>query len=105
MEKGYSEIEYVRSTSFDPFVFSSQGDPGDPTYELVEQRSLYFDRMMLIEQAAVAADSELMNYILKAVTEGLSYTYLKSRLEIPCSRDVHYDRYRKFFWLLDKSRN
>ena len=30
-KKGYSEIEYIRSTSFDPCVFSSQGDPGDPT--------------------------------------------------------------------------
>lgn len=26
-------------------------------------------------------------------------------LDIPCSRDMYYDRYRKFFWLLDNARD
>lgn len=51
------------------------------------------------------ADEELYSYILKAVTEGLSYTYLKTALEMPCGRDAYYDRYRRFFWLLDKERD
>lgn len=70
-----------------------------------EKRLLYFDRMRLVEQAALSADGELADYILKAVTEGRSYNYLKSRLEIPCGKDLYYDRYRRFFWLLDKTRN
>ena len=28
--------------------------------------------------------------------------YLKSKLDIPCGRDMYYDRYRRFFWLLIK---
>ena len=51
---------------------------------------------------AMDTDPVLGKYILKAVTEDLSYTYLKSRLEIPCGKDMYYDRYRKFFWLLNR---
>ena len=43
-------------------------------------------------------------YILKAVTEGWSYDILKARLEIPCCKDVYYELYRRFFWLLNKER-
>ena len=58
-----------------------------------------------LKKAAKESDDFLHPYILKAVTEGLSYTYLKTRLEIPCSRDMYYDRYRRFFWLLSETRN
>lgn len=70
----------------------------------VEERSRYFDRMRAVERAAMETDPYLASYILKAVTEGLSYNYLKARLEIPCSRDMYYDRYRRFFWLLDQTK-
>ena len=49
-------------------------------------------------------DRYLYKYIIKAVTEGHSYVYLKTKLDIPCSRDTYYDRYRKFFWLLSSMR-
>ena len=79
--------------------------PGDPTAKRALLKAHYSERMRLIEEAAREADKYLHNYILKAVTENLSYTYLKARLEIPCGRDMYYDRYRKFFWLLNKARN
>jgi hypothetical protein len=58
----------------------------------------------MIEKAAAEADNALCDYILKAVTEELSYTYLKSKLKIPCGKDMYYDRYRRFFWLLNQAR-
>jgi hypothetical protein len=61
--------------------------------------------MKLVEQTALAADSELATYILKGVTEELSFNMLKSKLDIPCSKDTYYDRYRRFFWLLDEIRD
>lgn len=67
-------------------------------------RSKYMERIKMVEYSAMNADKDLSSYILKAVTEGLSYTYLKSKLDIPCSRDTYYDRYRKFFWVLDQLR-
>ena len=57
-----------------------------------------------IEKVAIEADRYLSQYILKAVTENLSYTYLKTKMGIPCGKDMYYDRYRKFFWLLNKVR-
>ena len=64
----------------------------------------YKDNIKLVEDISVRADKELSSYILKAVTEEVSYNTLKLRYEIPCGRDMFYDRYRKFFWLLDREK-
>ena len=79
--------------------------PGDPIGTCATMRAYYAERIELIERIAKEADEYLYEYILKAVTEELSFTHLKSRLEIPCGRDMYYDRYRKFFWLLSQARN
>lgn len=93
-------------------IFASQiermpscGSHSDLTAKYAIKKALYGERIKLIEQIAKEADEFLYPYILKAVTEGLSYTYLKARMDIPCGRDMYYDRYRKFFWLLSESRN
>ena len=90
-----SSLESMRSTN----------TPGDPTGKMATRKAFYKERISLIEKIAAEADSALCDYILKAVTEELSYTYLKSRLKIPCGRDMYYDRYRRFFWLLNQARN
>ena len=82
----------------------SSNIPGNPTERIVMKRAYYKDRIDLIEKIAMEADRYLYKYILKAVTEELSYTYLRSKLNIPCGRDMYYDRYRKFFWLLSEAR-
>lgn len=79
--------------------------PSDLTAKYATLKIQYSEKINLIEKIAMNTDPDLYPYILKAVTEGLSYTYLKSRLEIPCSRDTYYSRYRKFFWLLSQERN
>lgn len=79
--------------------------PGDPTAKRAVMKAHYSERINLIEKIAKEADRYLYEYILRAVTEGLSYTYLKSKLDIPCGKDMYYDRYRRFFWLLSESRN
>lgn len=79
--------------------------PGDPTARSAMRRAFYKERMNMIERIAMETDKYLYDYILKAVTEELSFTYLKSKMDIPCSRDTYYDRYRRFFWLLSETRN
>lgn len=79
--------------------------PGDPTAKRAIMKAYYSEKISLIEKIAMETDRYLSEYIIKAVTENLSYTYLKSRLEIPCGKDLYYDRYRKFFWLLSEARN
>ena len=76
----------------------------DFTAKQAVAKAYYADKIEMVEKAAERADKDLASYILKAVTEGLSYTYLKSKLEIPCGKDMYYDRYRKFFWILSELR-
>lgn len=79
--------------------------PSDPTAKRAMMKAQYSEKIDLIERVAKEADQYLYDYILKAVTEELSYTYLKVKMGIPCGRDMYYDRYRRFFWLLSKARN
>lgn len=83
----------------------SSNIPGDPTAKRAVMKAYYSERIKLVEKIAIEADKYLYSYILKAVTEGLSFTYLKTRMGIPCGKDMYYDRYRKFFWLLSQARN
>lgn len=84
---------------------SSSNIPSDITAKYGMMKAHYDRKIKLIENTAMEADDYLYPYILRAVTEGLSYTYLKTKMDIPCGRDMYYDRYRKFFWLLSEARD
>ncbi|MBO5319071.1 MAG: hypothetical protein J6B01_04595 [Ruminococcus sp.] len=103
-KKAYADLNDLSISLSNLERNSSTNLPGDPTSKCVMQRAYYLELIDLVETAAMDADEYLYGYILKAVTEGLSYTYLKTRLDIPCGRDMFYDRYRKFFWLLSETR-
>lgn len=100
----YNEMDGFKGRS-DNQSYTRSNIPSDPTGKYAEIRSLYLDKMDLIRRIAFEADPDLASYIFRAVTEGLSYTYLKTKLAIPCGRDMYYDRYRRFFWLLNEARN
>ena len=99
--QAYSEL-CLPSSSFERMP--SSNTPSDITARYAMLRAQCAEKISMIENAAVQADEDLYLYILKAVTEGLSYTYLKTVDHIPCSRDMYYDRYRRFFWLLNEAR-
>lgn len=61
------------------------------------------EKLSKIDRVVRETDSELWPWLLRAVTDGMSFTRLKTQYDLPCERDMFYDRYRKFFWLLDKS--
>lgn len=101
----YYELDGYYGRSIGAEVYSRLNALSDPTSKIAETRSKYYNHMRVVEQSALDADPYLASYIMKAVTEGHSYDYLKSRLEIPCGRDMYYDRYRRFFWILDQLRD
>lgn len=76
----------------------------DPTGETATRLADLKSKIALIRKMAMESDKDLASYIFKAVTEERTYENLKTFFDIPCSRDMYYDRYRKFFWLLDKER-
>ena len=98
------ELAYKTST-----VKSSQitgmprgsGGSGRPTEDLAIRRAQLAENVQLVEQTCMEADGDIYQWLLKAVTnEGVGYTYLKEYMEIPCGKDMYYDRRRKFYWLM-----
>lgn len=108
----YNEWKKIYMSCCETIIFASRFEemstdnmPSDLTAKYAIKRAQYGERIKMIEDAAREADEFLYPYILRAVTEGLSYTYLKSKMDIPCGRDMYYDRYRRFFWLLSEMRD
>ncbi len=84
-------------------IFPS-GNFSDSTLLLVLMRDKFLVNITLLEDIAKQADDFLAPWIIKGVTENISYDYLHLKLDMPTSRDTYYDRYRRFFWLLDQKR-
>ena len=87
------------------FAFSSNKyNASSPIERIAIARGFYSDRMDMVEKTAKEADCTLSEYIVIGVTENMSYDLLRVNYDIPCCKDVYYDRYRRFFWLLNKAR-
>lgn len=75
-------------------------DVSKPVEWAAQRREMYLKRCEMVEQAAIKSDPDIFEWILRGVTEGVGY----GALNVPCSKDYYYERYRKFFWVLDKVR-
>ena len=104
-KKAYAAIEDISipSSNWEELI-PSTNTPSDSTGDKAVARAYYWERMMMVENAAMNTDKDLWVYILRAVTEDLSFNYLSTKLDMPCGKDMYYDRYRKFFWILSKER-
>ncbi len=103
-KKAYAGLDGLSRRPADLALLSKSNTISNPTAKCAEAKLFYSERMDMIERVSVDAAADLANYILRAVTEELSYDHLKTSLEIPCCRDVYYILYRRFFWLLNKER-
>lgn len=77
--------------------------PSSPTERIAILRAYYSQRMQLINDCLAMLEPAIAPYILKGVTEGLSYNQLRAR-GCPCGSEMYYQLYHKFFWLLSKER-
>lgn len=102
-KKLYDSINSINSPTID-YVISKTNKNGNPTEKYAIARTYLKDRIEMIDRVAKKTDETLYHYILIGVTQGYTYTYLKTTMNIPCCRDKYYELYRKFFWLLDKER-
>lgn len=102
-KKSYESVSYISSPSFDKHL--NPTFIGDPVSKAVAARLFFKSRMEMVEDAAYETDPLLFRYILKAVTEGVSYDVLRARENIPCCRESWYAAYRRFFWILSRARN
>ena len=76
----------------------------DPVLRCVQQRECYISNCKMIEKTANETDSVVAPYLLKGITEGLSYDSLNDKEVMPFSKNRYYEMYRKFFWILDYKR-
>ena len=99
--------EYKQIRNLPPsegFVKASTNQSGDFFVEYVAlRRTDILQRMELIEKIARQTDDYLAPFIFVAVTEERAYTWLRAN-GMACGKDMFYDRYHKFFWLLDQAR-
>ena len=103
-KKAYTGLDGLSKTPEDLKIFVKTGNVSDPTAKCAEMKLYYRDRMDMVEQVAKETDLGLWDYIFKGVTEGLSYDLLRVKSDIPCCKDVYYNLYRRFFWILNKVR-
>lgn len=84
---------------------NKQNSESRKTETVAMKRAELAKKMDLVRNVAMSTNPIIGNYIFDAVTQNLSYTYLREQQNIPCSKNEYYDLYRKFFWILDKERN
>lgn len=78
----------------------------DATQTLAIRRTQLEENCKMIEQAAIDADPDIYQYLIKAVTdENITYRYLELVMGIPCGKKMYYDRRRKFYWILNQRKN
>lgn len=99
--KELNSMRIMASPNIDIRVMTSHEDY---ISEIAMKRAKLNSNIDMLREVAEETDTFLADYILKAITEGRTYEYMKLNYDIPCGRDMFYDRYRRFFWLLDKIR-
>ena len=79
-------------------------EPGNPTERLGVIRADCKKAMELVEKCCQESSPELWRWLLKAVTQGIPFVQLQCKDEIPCGKDMYYECYRRFFYILSQRR-
>ena len=87
-----------------PVDYVCSNDISDPVYRAAEKREELQRRIKIITDVANQTDKTIGIYILTAIINNESYDKINARSNIPCCREVYYELYRKFFFLLDIAR-
>lgn len=103
-KQNYNNLDGLSKRPIDPAGYSKSSETSDPTEKCVELKEFYRNRIDMIENTAKLTDPIIAPYILKGVTEGISYECMRARIDIPCCKDKYYELYREFFWLLSRTR-
>lgn len=101
-------IKYIDGLSKSPGGLENFGKSyniGNPTEQAAEERAYFSKKIDLLEAVAKDTDPIIGSYILKGVTQGIPYDKLNAFDEVPCGKDMYYELYRKFFWILDQRRD
>lgn len=84
------------------FEYRRSAGHNDPTVQRLILCEKYTKKIDLVEESAIEADSDIWKYLVTAVTKGHTYDTMRSLYDIPCGREMFYDRCRKFYWILSQ---
>lgn len=97
------KIDTVKSPSVTDMPIA-KGGTSDKTSNLAIDRADISKKIDLVERTAFDTDEYMAPYIIKAVTnEGITYDYLSTRMNIPCSKNTWYKIRRKFYYNLNEN--
>ena len=96
----YSNLEFKMEGKLGDGV--QQSEVPDPTAKLGQMRADLKRAMELIEICAHDSDPILGVYVFRGVTEGIPFVQMQTLDRIPCGKDMYYECYRRFFWLLSQ---
>ena len=106
-KKAYHALDGMSKKPLDGVIFPKK--VSDPTARVAMAKAYYKERMEMVEDAAKLADATddkmLAWFLLEAVTTGKTYDKMNAKTPLPYSRDTFYKTYRKFFYILNHSRN
>lgn len=90
----------ARYSGRDPEIVRTSVEWSDPTATAAYISEKAKKQIELVEECCKLACGDMACYILLAVTEGLSYVNLRMMYEIPCGKDMYYELYRRFYYIL-----
>lgn len=92
-------------------TFNMDGMPhGTNTIDTTERdgirRAELAGKMKLIEETVRETTRDgyewMYEYLLKGVTQAIGYTYLREVCNMPCGKNLYYEKTREFYWRLEK---
>lgn len=85
-------------------VRGTEDEWSDPTGEEAVERAILSAKIDMVERAVRDAAEDLYIYLLKGVTENLSYTNLKTYHNMPCSSERYFRLRHKVYYLLSQEK-
>lgn len=77
--------------------------PESPTERIALARVFYSNCISIVDKCIEELNAALAPYIKQGVTEGTGYNVLQAK-GCPCCKEIYYEYYHYFFWLLSKER-
>lgn len=102
-KQAMNSISCMSTASF--VLVSKDKNISDPTGRIATAVYSYKERIEKVDLATSYLDPFVKDFVFLAVTNDYSYTYLRTKLLMPHSKDAYYTEYRKFFWYLNKIRD
>ena len=100
-KKEHERIEVLRS--YFPFGLPSESSHSDMTGDLGTKAADLMLKMNLVDRLCQQYGGDICDWLFMGVAYGMSFPQMEAR-GIPCSRDYYYERYRRFYWALDRAK-